>query len=88
VIAVGRANLALTAIGLALGGNARAGLEDTLYLRKGEQSPGNLPLVQRAVDLAAALDRPPASVDETAALLHLPSRLEAGGHQQTPQPDN
>ena len=65
VIAIGRANLELTAIGLALGGNARAGLEDTLYLRKGEQSPGNLPLVQRAVDLAAALDRPTASVEET-----------------------
>jgi uncharacterized protein (DUF849 family) len=74
VIAVGRANLELTAIGIALGGNARAGLEDTLYLRKGEQSPGNLPLVQRAVQLGTALDRPPASVDETAALLRLPPR--------------
>ena len=72
VIAIGRANLELTAIGLALGGNARAGLEDALYLRKGELSPGNLPLVQRAVNLAAALDRPTASVEETAALLHLP----------------
>ena len=60
--------------GLALGGNARAGLEDTLYLRKGEQSPGNLPLVRRTVDLAAALDRPPASADEAAALLRLPPR--------------
>jgi 3-keto-5-aminohexanoate cleavage enzyme len=74
VIAIGRANLELTAIGLALGGNARAGLEDTLYLRKGEQSPGNLPLVQRTVNLAAALDRPVASVAETTALLCLPSR--------------
>jgi len=36
IIAIGKANLQLTAIGLALGGNARAGLEDTLYLRKGE----------------------------------------------------
>ena len=61
VIAIGRANLELTGIGLALGGNARAGLEDALYLRKGEMSPGNLPLVQRAVNLAAALDRPAAS---------------------------
>jgi 3-keto-5-aminohexanoate cleavage enzyme len=72
VIAIGRANLELTAIGLALGGNARAGLEDALYLRKGELSPGSLPLVQRAVNLAAALDRPTASVEETAALLRLP----------------
>jgi 3-keto-5-aminohexanoate cleavage enzyme len=74
VIAIGRANLELTAIGLALGGNARAGLEDTLYLRKGERSPGNLPLVQRAVDLATALDRSTATVDETAGLLRLPPR--------------
>ena len=74
VIAVGRANLELTAIGLALGGNARAGLEDTLHLRKGELSPGNLPLVRRAVELASALDRPAASVQETAALLRLPPR--------------
>jgi uncharacterized protein (DUF849 family) len=74
VIAIGRTNLELTAMGLALGGNARAGLEDVLYLRKGELSPGNLPLVQRTVNLAAALDRPTASVEETAALLRLPPR--------------
>jgi uncharacterized protein (DUF849 family) len=71
VIAIGRANLALTAMGLALGGNARAGLEDALYLRKGELSPGSLPLVQRAVDLATTLDRPIATVEQAAALLAL-----------------
>ena len=71
VIAVGRANLELTAIGLALGGNVRTGLEDTLYLRKGELSPGNQPLVQRTRQLVAALDRPIASVEETEALLRL-----------------
>ena len=52
VIAIGQANLQLTAMGLALGGHARAGLEDTLYLRKGELAPGNRPLVERAVRLA------------------------------------
>jgi uncharacterized protein (DUF849 family) len=74
VIAIGRANLELTAIGLALGGNARAGLEDALYLRKGELSPGNLPLVKRAINLAAALDRPVATVEETTAILRLQPR--------------
>jgi 3-keto-5-aminohexanoate cleavage enzyme len=74
VIAIGRANLELTAIGLALGGNARAGLEDVLYLRKGELSAGNLPLVERAVALAAAVDRPAASVEETTAMLRLQPR--------------
>ena len=67
VIAIGRANLELTAIGLAMGGNARAGLEDTLYLRKGELAPGNTPLVKRAVDLA----RPVADVDQARQLLGL-----------------
>lgn len=75
VIAIGRANLTLTAMGLALGGNARAGMEDTLYLRKGELTPGNLPLVQRAVRLATDLDRPVASVAETEALLALPAAI-------------
>ena len=73
VIALGRANLELTAMGLALGGNARAGLEDALYLRKGELSPGNLPLVTRAVELATALDHPVASVEQTIDLLALPA---------------
>ena len=59
-------------MGVALGGNARAGLEDALYLRKGELSQGNQPLVDRTVRIAQALDRPIASVQETAALLRLP----------------
>ena len=74
IIAIGRANLQLTGIGLALGGNARAGMEDTLYLRKGEIARGNTPLVQRAADLARALDRSIASVEETERLLSLPPR--------------
>jgi 3-keto-5-aminohexanoate cleavage enzyme len=73
VIAVGRRNLELTAIGLALGANARAGLEDTLYLRKGELSRGNLPLVQRAVQLATSLDLAVADVAEAERLLNLPT---------------
>jgi uncharacterized protein (DUF849 family) len=72
VIAIGRSNLALTAIGLALGGNARAGLEDALYLRKGELSPGNLPLVERTVRLVRDLDLSLAEVEEAERTLNLP----------------
>ncbi len=72
VIAIGRANLQLTAIGLALGGNARAGLEDTLHLGKGTLSPGNLPLVERAVMLARDLDTTAATVEEAERTLKLP----------------
>lgn len=71
VIAIGRANLELTAVGLALGGNCRAGLEDTLYLRRGELAQTNAALVDRARRLALDLDRPIASVDEARALLGL-----------------
>jgi uncharacterized protein (DUF849 family) len=74
IIAIGKANLDLTAIGLAMGGNARAGMEDTLYVRKGEKTTGNGPLVARTVHLARSLDRPVASVAETEALLQLPAR--------------
>lgn len=71
VIAIGRANLQLTAMGLALGGNARAGLEDTLYLAKGRLADGNTPLVERTVALARQLDLMPASVEEAEGLLQL-----------------
>ncbi|TRW45804.1 3-keto-5-aminohexanoate cleavage protein [Georgenia yuyongxinii] len=80
VIAIGRPNLQLTAMGLALGGNARAGLEDTLYLRKGEPSPGSTPLVERAVRLATDLDRGVCTVPEARAALLL------GRTDQTPRP--
>jgi uncharacterized protein (DUF849 family) len=74
VIAIGKANLQLTAVGLALGGNVRAGLEDTLQLRRGELSAGNLPLVQRAVRLAHDLDLQIASVADAEKQLSLPAR--------------
>ncbi|HEX4443883.1 MAG TPA: 3-keto-5-aminohexanoate cleavage protein [Galbitalea sp.] len=69
VIAIGRSNLQLTAIGLAMGGNARAGLEDTLWIGKGQLSEGNDPLIERAVRLAQDLDLGIATVDEAAARL-------------------
>jgi 3-keto-5-aminohexanoate cleavage enzyme len=71
VIAIGRANLALTAMGLALGGNARAGLEDALYLRKGVLSPGNQPLIERTIQLARDLDLTIADPAETERALQL-----------------
>jgi uncharacterized protein (DUF849 family) len=71
VIGIGRANLPMTAIGLAMGGNARTGMEDTLMLRRGVPASGNGSLVARLATLANSLERPPASVAEAAALLSL-----------------
>jgi 3-keto-5-aminohexanoate cleavage enzyme len=71
VIGIGRANLPMTAMGLAMGGNARTGMEDTLTLRRGVAAPGNGPLVARLAEIARAMDRPPATVEQTSRRLEL-----------------
>lgn len=76
-IAIGRWNLPMTAIGLAMGGNARTGMEDTLMLRKGAPAESNAQLVERLVAVARSLEREIATVPEVEALLALPRRGEA-----------
>jgi 3-keto-5-aminohexanoate cleavage enzyme len=75
VIGIGRANLSVTGIGLAMGGNARTGMEDTLMLRRGVPATGNGELVQWLAGIANALERPPATVDEAAAALQLTTEV-------------
>ena len=70
-IAVGRANLELTTAAMTQGGNVRTGLEDTLYLSKGRLAPNSAALVSRLVAIAKMLDREPATLDETRAMLQL-----------------
>ncbi len=77
VIGIGRANLQMTAIGLAVGGNARTGMEDTLLLRRGEPAASNAQLVGRLVGISRALEREPATVDEAEQLLSLPGASRA-----------
>lgn len=72
VIGIGRANVQMTAIGLALGGNARTGMEDTLLVRRGEPATSNAQLVERLVGISSAIERVPAGVSETERLLSLP----------------
>lgn len=69
-IAIGRANLEITAMAVAMGGNARTGLEDSLYLRKGVYAD-NGSLVKRLVQICHALEHPVATVEQTVELLNL-----------------
>jgi 3-keto-5-aminohexanoate cleavage enzyme len=71
VIGIGRHNLAMTAIGLAMGGNARTGMEDTLLVRRGQPATGNGELTARLATTANALDRPPATVEQAIEALQL-----------------
>jgi uncharacterized protein (DUF849 family) len=73
-IAIGRWNLPMTAIGLAMGGNARTGMEDSLLLRRGVPVDSNAQLVERLVRVAQALERDVAGVAEVERLLALPAR--------------
>lgn len=72
-IAIGRANLPMTAIGLAMGGNARTGMEDTLLLRRGVPAGSNAELVARLVDVARSLEREIAAPEDVEQLLRLPT---------------
>ena len=71
VIGIGRGNLPMTAIGLAMGGNARTGMEDTLMLRRGVPATSNGELVQRLAEIARSLERSPATVEQANELLRL-----------------
>lgn len=72
-IGIGRGNLSLTAIGLAMGGNARTGMEDTLMLRRGVPATSNAELVERLAAVARSLEREVASSAEVEEMLALPA---------------
>ena len=75
VIAISKANLPLTTIGLAMGGNARTGLEDTLYIRPKELASSNAELVEQLVGVARSMNLQPATVEEVIERLKLSPEL-------------
>jgi 3-keto-5-aminohexanoate cleavage enzyme len=81
VSSMGRTQLPITTIGLAMGLNVRVGMEDNVYYRRGELVRDNAQLVERAVRIARELGREPATPAEARQLLGLrgrePGRLPA-----------
>jgi uncharacterized protein (DUF849 family) len=66
------------ALAIAMGGHVRTGLEDNPWLDAAGARPAtNAGLVERAVELATAVDRRIATPDETRFMLGLPSRAGA-----------
>ena len=57
----GRHQLPFATLGLLLGGNVRVGLEDNVYLRRGQLAESNAQLVERVVEVAELLGRPVAT---------------------------
>jgi 3-keto-5-aminohexanoate cleavage enzyme len=74
VVTVGRYHLRTTVLAMAMGGNVRTGMEDTIYYARGEPVLSNAQLVERMARLAREIGREPATVEEAKRMLDLPSQ--------------
>jgi 3-keto-5-aminohexanoate cleavage enzyme len=71
VAGIGRAELPMAEVALAMGGHVRVGLEDNLFVSKGVLATGSDQLVAAAVALAGRAGRPVATPAQARALLGL-----------------
>jgi 3-keto-5-aminohexanoate cleavage enzyme len=71
VAAIGRHQKPMTEAALRLGGHARVGLEDNIYLSKGVLSEGSAPLVTQAAAFARSIGRSVADPVRARAILGL-----------------
>ncbi|HUL58392.1 MAG TPA: 3-keto-5-aminohexanoate cleavage protein [Anaeromyxobacteraceae bacterium] len=69
VAGIGRHQLPMAELSLALGGHVRVGLEDNLFLSKGVLARGSAELVEAAVERARRAGRQPATPAEARRLL-------------------
>ncbi len=69
VAGVGRYQLPLSALAIAMGGHVRVGIEDNIYYRKGEMAKSNAQFVARVVRIAKELDRPVATIEQAREML-------------------
>jgi 3-keto-5-aminohexanoate cleavage enzyme len=74
VSSMGRTQLPMTTIAMAMGFNVRVGMEDNVLYRRGEPLRENAQLVERAVRIATELDRPIATPAQARELLALRGR--------------
>lgn len=71
VIGAGRQEFPMCTMGLLLGGHVRVGMEDNLYVSRGQLAKSNAELVAKMVRIMQELDLEPASPAEAREILHL-----------------
>jgi 3-keto-5-aminohexanoate cleavage enzyme len=71
---MGRTQVTITTMAMAMGLNARVGMEDNVYYRRGELVQENAQLVDREVRIARELNLEPATPDEARSALGLRGR--------------
>lgn len=74
VAGVGRHEMPMAAMGIAMGGHVRVGFEDNVYLSKGVLAKSNGELVEKVVRIAKELGREIATPDEARKILGLKKR--------------
>lgn len=78
VLGAGRWQMSIAATAAGQGGSVRVGLEDNLWLGKGQLAPDNATQVRKARDLLAALSVEVATPDEARKMLNLKGRDKVG----------
>lgn len=71
VSAIGRYQFAMLELTIQLGGHARVGFEDNIFLEKGVLAKTNAELVTKVVEIAKKYHRPVASIKEAREILEL-----------------
>jgi 3-keto-5-aminohexanoate cleavage enzyme len=71
VAGMGRHQLTLGVVALALGGHVRVGFEDNIYYRKGQLARSNAELVARIARIAHEMERPAATPAQAREILQL-----------------
>jgi uncharacterized protein (DUF849 family) len=71
VIGIGAAEINLSTMAIHMGGHARVGLEDNIFLKKGVLAKSNAELVEKVVSLATIMHRDIATPADARAILNL-----------------
>jgi uncharacterized protein (DUF849 family) len=78
ILGAGRHQFNLITMGAIMGGNVRTGMEDNIYLGKGELARSNADLVAKTVRILRELSLEPATPDEARAMLGLKGAEQVG----------
>jgi uncharacterized protein (DUF849 family) len=77
-LAAGRFEYDMCTTGVIMGGHARIGMEDNIYVGKGRLAKNNGEMVEKMVRIIRELDREPATPREVRAMLGLKGKEETG----------
>ena len=78
ILGAGRHQMNLVTMGAIMGGNVRTGLEDSVYLGRGELAKSNADLVAKVVRILRELSLEPATPDEAREILQLKGAANVG----------